>query len=161
MYNIPVDHCIATMPANPIKIVSQDGDTIKFTVTQDCNSDWFAADFISSDSELYCKKILECGEPREFTATCVDGATIVDLYARGDAYKQADGSPLVIPKACGESGNDHSLCHFRYILKCKSSKCEKSVSDGDPKRLRGILQGASSSSLAFVNSVAQAFGWTK
>jgi hypothetical protein len=148
MYNIPVDHCVATMTEDPITIVSQDGDTIKFTVTKDCNSNWFAADYIASDSELVCHKTLDCVEQREFTAKCVDGATIVDLYAHGHAYKQADGSPLVIPKACDASGSDNSLCHFRYILKCKPSKCEKN----------GKRQPAASSVL--FSSVARAFGWT-
>jgi hypothetical protein len=154
MYSISVDNCITTLPEDTIKIVSQDGDNITFAITHDCSSEWFATDFVTKDSELMCSKSRDCGTAKEFTATCVDGATIVDLYAHGISYGQVDGSPLVIPKACGDSGSGRSTCHFRYVLKCNPSKCDN---HSDGKRLRGNV----GLKTGLFNSVAGAFGWTQ
>ena len=127
LYRIPVDHCVSTMEENPIKILSQDSDTITFTVTHDCNSEWIATDFIGSRNELVCHRTHDCGISKQYTAMCIDGATIVDLYTHGNTYGQADGLQLVIPKDCDESGSGSSLCHFRYVLMCKPSKCRKAI----------------------------------
>jgi len=135
-HRIPVDNCMTKMTEDQIQIVSQDGETITFMVKHDCTSAWIATDFIARNNELTCQKNEECGISKEYTASCVDGVTIVDLYTHGDHYRQTDGSSLVIPKACDETGIDAPLCHFRYVIKCYPSKCE-ARDRGNEKGLRG------------------------
>ena len=118
-----------------MKIISQDKDTVTFSVTQSCDSEWIASDFIGSQNELNCIKNRFCGVPEQFTATCLEGVTIVDIYIRGNSFGQTDGSLMVIPKACDANVGDLSLCHFRYVLKCCPSRCEKSYGAKE-KRLR-------------------------
>ena len=135
LYSIPIDRCSTPLSEDPIEIVSQQGDTVMFSVTQNCNSEFIATDFIGPDNELSCIKNRECGVAEQFIATCLDGVTIVDLYIHGNSFRQVDGSTMVIPKLCDKNGNGSSFCHFRYVLKCSPRKCERS-NTGNAKRLR-------------------------
>ena len=72
-----------------------------------------AAEFMGLHTELVYQKTHDCGIPKQYTALCIDGSTIVDLYTHGNTYGQADSLQLVIPKACGESASGSSVCHFR------------------------------------------------
>lgn len=137
-YNIPVDSCSSFLPVNTFKISSQDRDTVTFSVTQNCNSEWIASDFVGLNSELICIKNPVCGVPELYTATCLDGITIVDLYIHGKSFGQIDGSMMVIPNACDVNGGGSSLCHFRYMLKCSPSKCERSIQANGKKLRQGI-----------------------
>ena len=135
---IPVDSCLTTLTEDPIEIISQDGDTVTFNVTQDCNSEWIATDFVGPFNELECIKSRECGVTQQFIASCLDGVTIVDLYIHGHIFSQVDGSTLVIPRVCGEIGDASSVCHFRYVLKCSPSKCERSYEVKETRLRRGF-----------------------
>lgn len=117
----------------PIKIESQDGNTVTFTISQvwkGCaeNSEtetlgWMATDFEAQGNKLQClkKEGLECGSVSTLTAACTDGVTVVDLYANDETIWQ--GSTALVPSACDGSAGIHNTCHFRYLLKCFPSKC--------------------------------------
>ena len=135
MHKIHVDNCMNIATDNLIKIISQDGDRISFSVTQDCKSEWLATDFMALGNNLICQQTRNCRMPNEYISMCVDGVAIVDLYAYGDSYGQTDGLPLVIPKACDRSASGYSLCHFRYLLKCYPSRCAEIRNEAG--RLRG------------------------
>jgi hypothetical protein len=132
---IPIDKCSAAISVHPIKLESQDGETVTFTISQvwkGCDSiktndnlGWIAADYEARDGELQCAKMeaLECGAEFEFTATCTDGVTLVDLYTHDEGFTQADDSIIMVPSACGGKADGFHTCHFRYLLKCFPSKC--------------------------------------
>lgn len=139
---IPVDSCTAISAESPVKILSQNGGTVKFSVSQvwkGCDDEassqaklnWIAVDYIGSDDDLYCSKYdsLECGVASTIEAKCTDGATVVDLYTyEPDLFSQRDESGIMVPTACGAKGDTKSICHFRYIIKCEPSQCGKSRS---------------------------------
>jgi hypothetical protein len=136
---IPVDNCTATDYANPISILSRDDKTVTFSVSQvwkgcgtgessgDRRLGWIATDYVSKDDELLCYKTesLDCGFSSTYTAMCTDGDTVVDLYTFDEdptIFGQADGTGVVVPSACAPSGDQTSMCHFRYILSCKANE---------------------------------------
>jgi len=148
---VDVDKCIAPDRFDPIEILSQDTDTVTFSVTQvwkgcDFGSffqsrklSWLATDYVASDGELTCSKFngLECGEKTTLTAVCQDGETIVDLFTYdgdGRVFGQSDDAPIVIPMACGgDDGDATKMCHYRYVVKCAPRKCGKTV---EPRKVK-------------------------
>jgi len=148
---IPVDNCTATDYANPITILSRDEKTVTFSVSQvwkgcgagessgDRRLGWIATDYVSKDDELLCSKTesLDCGLSATYTAMCTDGDTVVDLYTFDDdptIFGQVDGTGVVVPSACEPSGDQTSMCHFRYILSCKAND----ASDMDETEVRKL-----------------------
>ena len=147
---VPVDKCSAPDKYNPIEIISQDTDTITFSLSQvwkGCDLSRIfqgrklaslATDYVATNGELTCSRFdsLSCGEISTFTAVCQDGATVVDLYtydSDGRLFSQTDDAPIVVPTACGVEGDPTNMCHYRYVLKCEPSKCDKPV---ESRRLR-------------------------
>jgi hypothetical protein len=135
---IPVDKCTASDYANPITILSQDTETVTFSVSQvwkgcgarnssrDRRLGWIATDYVNKDDELICAKTqsLDCGFSTTYTAMCTDGDTVVDLYTYDEdpaVFGQTDGTVIVVPSACEPSGDQTNMCHFRYVVSCKSS----------------------------------------
>ncbi|KAI2496385.1 oxidoreductase [Fragilaria crotonensis] len=139
---VQVDKCTTSLVENPLKILSQDKKTVDLSLSQiwkGCHSGsvddkltWIAADYVGPDGELTCTRFndLKCGLTTTFTAICQDGATIVDLYmydSDSDVFSQQDDAPLVVPLACGASGDGTKMCHFRYVIQCEPSLCEAAV----------------------------------
>jgi hypothetical protein len=139
---VQVDKCTAIVEESPLKILSQDKNTVELSLSQiwkGCQPSgannklsWIAADYVGADGELTCSMFndLECGLASTLTATCQDGATVVDLYtydSESDIFGQADNAPLVVPLACtgvtGSSGDATRKCHYRYIVQCEPSLC--------------------------------------
>ena len=148
---IPVDNCTATDYANPITILSRDEKTVTFSVSQvwkgcgtsassgDRRLGWIATDYVSEDDELVCSKTLsqDCGFSTTYTAMCTDGVTVVDLYTFDEdptVFGQTDGTAVVVPSACEPSGDQASMCHFRYILSCKANE-GSSMDETEDRRL--------------------------
>lgn len=143
---VQVDKCTTVPPKDAVQIVSQDLETVTFAVSQKwkgCDGSsakndklgWIATDYINKHGDLICEtdSNLACGMTETFTAHCTDGIAVVDLYAYDEQdrlFGQTDGSDMAIPLACNTKGRDmeQSSCHFRYILKCKPSLCNKESS---------------------------------
>lgn len=138
---VAVDSCTQRGFEQPVKLISQNEDTVTFSISQvwkGCSSasngrllSWIAADYIGLDDHLQCAKFdsLSCGLVTTLSAKCSDGATVIDLYTYDtdpSLFRQADGSAVIVPAACGTSGDARTMCHFRYILKCDPSQCAKS-----------------------------------
>ena len=136
---VAVDSCAVDPIDAPISLVSQDGNSVTFALSQvwkGCGSSheqlgWVAADYVSRGDELTCTKFsnLDCGFATTLTAQCEDGATVIDLYVQDeqpDLFYQKDGSSLVVPEACEATGSAEKMCHLRYVLKCEPSQCDKS-----------------------------------
>jgi hypothetical protein len=136
---IPVDKCTASDYVNPITIISQDAETVTFSVSQvwkgcdatsssrDRRLGWIATDYVNKDDELICAKMqsLDCGFSMTYTAMCTEGDTVVDLYTYDEdpaVFGQTDGTVVVVPLACEPFGDETKMCHFRYIVSCESSK---------------------------------------
>jgi len=145
---VSVDSCSVTDFESPIKIISQDGASVTFSVRQvwkGCTGGndklaWMAADYIGLDNELHCSNYnnLICDVISEITAKCSDGVTVVDLFGfEPGLFSQTDGSGMNIPEACQALGNIKEMCHFRYILKCTPSLCTSIPSNIAPRRLGG------------------------
>lgn len=139
IHTIKVDECVAAPHEDPVKIISQDVDSVKFEVRQvwkGCEAggtlSWVATDYINEDGDLTCVKEsnMECGEKTVYTAHCTEGVAVVDLYTfdeeRG-VFGQADGSQMVTPLVCDAHGDPAKTCHFRYALQCAPAACD----DGD------------------------------
>lgn len=129
---------MATPDQLPLEIISRDGRTVTFTLSQvwkQCsnggsatnNMDWIAADFVVPENgELECFKSSKpnCGIVNAFTAKCTEGLALIDIYALDETatgkFYQTDGSALTIPDACaGDKKGDHTkACKFRYVLSC-------------------------------------------
>jgi hypothetical protein len=139
---VQVDKCTASLDENPLKLLSQDKLTVELNLSQiwkgcdpgsvDDKLTWIAADYVGPDGELTCTRFndLRCGLTTTFTAICQDGATIVDLYtydSDSDVFSQQDDAPLVVPLACGASGDGTKMCHFRYVIQCEPSLCENAA----------------------------------
>jgi len=122
--------CKASGFESPIKILSQDMETVTFSVSQvwkgcdDSKLGWIATDYFGKGGELTCAKTdsLECGLAATYTAQCKDGSSVVDIFVYDDSFVfgQTDGSEVELPTACGASGDVSKMCHFRYLLNCGS-----------------------------------------
>jgi hypothetical protein len=134
---VPTDKCKAPDQIL-VKIVSQDGDGVTFSISQEgCNTSkklgWIATDYVGKDGELTCIKAENqgCNSASLYTAQCIDGASVVDVYVYDkDHLGQTDGLAVDVPTACGPTGDPKMMCHFRYILKCESIDVDKSSSEG-------------------------------
>jgi len=140
---IAVDRCIASDFDSPLKLLSQDKETVTFSISQvwkgcttgtsDLTLGWLAADYIGVDDNLHCSKFdkLACGLSTTMTSKCSDGASVVDIYAYDSdpaLFQQEDRSPVIVPSACGTVQESNNICHFRFIIKCEPSKCRKNRS---------------------------------
>lgn len=138
---VAVDSCKQNGFEHPVRLISQDENTVTFSISQvwkgcsmhdDVRSlSWIAADYIGLDDHLQCSKFesLNCGLVTTLSAKCSDGASVIDLYTYDtdpSLFGQSDGSAVIVPAACGTSGDARKMCHFRYILKCDPSQCAKS-----------------------------------
>jgi hypothetical protein len=134
IHPVPVDKCTDTPSETPITILSQDGDTVTFTVSQaflGCNDEqsWLATDFVNQNDQLVCLKQVECHHAETYTAQCEDAMTVIDLYAFSVALQQTDGSQVSVPDACHDDDanapTSHSnMCHLRYLVRCTPSLCK-------------------------------------
>jgi len=138
VHPVQVDKCVTTPSKDTVQIVSQDKESVTFSVSQKwkgCGSErgklgWVATDYINVHGDLECvkKNDLSCGLAETYTAHCTDGIAVVDLYSFDEQeglFGQTDGTDMVIPLACGASGTETKKCHFRYVLKCEPSLCEQ------------------------------------
>lgn len=138
---VNVDRCMLSDFQPPVKLLSQDKDTVTFSISQvwkgcstqssDKTLSWVSADYIGLDDNLHCSKFdsLACGLTTTISAKCSDGASVVDIYTYDSdpsVFQQTDGSAVIVPSACGATGDATQMCHFRYILKCEPSQCIKS-----------------------------------
>jgi hypothetical protein len=138
--SIPVDKCISrSNTQHAVKILSQDGDTVFFSVMQKwkgCNGSgklsWVATDFVGINGELTCatETDLDCGLIQKYTADCEKGMAVIDLFTQDEMFGQTDGSSTYVPRACNASGDTTKICHFRYVLQCKPSSLCKTQSTG-------------------------------
>ena len=135
------DQCNPSATPNqlPLEIISRDGKTVTFTLSQvwkpcsdggssaNNNMDWIAADFVVPGRELECFKTFKpkCGIVNAFTAKCTEGLALIDIYALDETatgnFYQTDGSALTIPDACAagdKKGDPTKACKFRYALSC-------------------------------------------
>lgn len=129
------DKCKVSGFESPIKILSQDLETVTFSVSQvwkgcdnmdDSKLSWIATDYFGTGGELTCAKSssLECGLAATYTAQCKDGSSVVDVFVYDDSsiFGQTDGSEVELPTACGASGDGSKMCHLRYLLNCGPAK---------------------------------------
>ena len=146
--SVPMEKCVVSSEVDPIEIVSQDGDSVTFTVSQlwqGCQDSqeqgsmsWLAIDFIGKNGDLECSRndAVRCGKVGTHTAQCEDGITVVDLYAfdkQGDVFSPEED--VFVPLACGAKGESENMCHFRYTLKCHPSLCsdeDDAAKGGEP-----------------------------
>lgn len=155
---ISMEKCVAALEVNPITIVSQDGDTVTFTVSQlwkGCGDatttpvSWLAADYVGVEGELVCARRdnAACGEIGTYTSRCEEGGvSVIDLYAydgEGSAFRSVD-EKVFVPLACDAMGETEKMCHFRYLLRCSPSLCENESResaamnrDSTSRKLRG------------------------
>jgi hypothetical protein len=141
---VPVEGCTTKLPESPIEIVSRGVSSVTFTVSQvwhDCengNEGWLATDFITTKGDLECFKTEGgsiCPTKVTHTASCDEGAVVVDLYAYDDHFFENNRGQVSVPMACRPSGDRTKMCHYRYILQCTPKKCE----DMKPFRLFGMF----------------------
>ena len=153
LLSIKVDRCANTESDSPIELLSQDGDSVRFSISQvwkGCSGTnermgFVSVDYIDMDGELLCEthSHVHCGLSSVVEAKCNDGATVVDLYVHDDDSEHAvvfqeDGSDVSVPDACNTKVHSSAhVCHFRYIIKCRPTLCEKDA---------GAPTGASSAS---------------
>jgi hypothetical protein len=132
---VPTDKCSVQIDKNPVSILSQNGDSVTFLVSQvwkDCeeekNSGWIATDFVAEDGELTCAKTetFGCDSAPSYTAQCTDGASVVDIYVYDDSsdFGQTDGSEVELPTVCDTFSDRGKMCHFRYVLSCHAEVTE-------------------------------------
>jgi hypothetical protein len=143
---VPVDKCVIQPNGeNAVTILSQDGETVSFSVLQNwkgCQNgkklDWIATDFVGAHGELTCstETALDCGLVQTYTAQCEDGMTVIDLFAHDNIFGQTDGSRIFIPPACNPLGDAAKMCHFRYLLQCKPSLCQGLETQSTGRQLR-------------------------
>jgi hypothetical protein len=140
---VPTDKCSVHIDRNPVSILSQNGDSVTFLVSQvwkDCeeekDSGWIATDFVAEDGELTCAKTetLGCDSAPSYAAQCTDGASVVDIYVYDDSsdFGQTDGSEVELPTACDTFSDRSKMCHFRYVLSCHAE-----VTETKPERRLG------------------------
>ena len=145
--SVSVDKCVATPAENLIEIISQDGNSVTFSVSQSltgCEDGkelrWLATDFVDHHDELVCftETNVKCGHVNTYTAHCDDGMTVIDVFASdgtGDILRQIDGSSVFAPDACTARGDDTKTCHFRYLLQCMPSLCQGQVTKTNIRHL--------------------------
>ena len=134
--SVSIDKCAATPLEESIAIISQDNDSITFSVSQSFTGgvgggklSWVATDFVSKDDKLVCltETDVKFGYVNTYTAQCEDGTTVIDLFAFDGNHgilKQTDGSKVTVPGACNVAGDSTKICHFRYLLQCSPSLCK-------------------------------------
>ena len=141
---VPVEGCTTKLPESPIEIVTRGASSVTFTVSQvwrhcrNGNNGWLAADFITTKGDLKCFKTEGgsiCPTKATHTASCEEGAVVVDLYAYDDHFFGNNPGQVSVPMACRPSGDRTKTCHYRYVLQCKPKKCE----EPKPFRLFGLF----------------------
>jgi hypothetical protein len=136
VHPVQVDTCITPPLKEVIQIVSQDKESVTFSVVQQwkgCGAaqgsgkiGWIATDYVTTAGDLECdkKSNVSCGLSETYTAHCSEGMAVIDLYAYdGSIFSQSDGTNLVVPLACDGTGDESKRCHFRYVLGCEPSLC--------------------------------------
>jgi hypothetical protein len=141
IHRIPVDNCTVPDFDGPIQIVSQEADSVTFTIRQrwsDCptsqipagsHASWVATDYVGLDNEIRCDTLrgMACGDAATYTALCGNGGTVVDVYTFDESgtLSQSDGTRLMPPLACHvpKAIDLTKICHFRYLIRCASAKC--------------------------------------
>ena len=136
---VAADKCKTTGFENPVEILSQDDETVTFSISQvwKCGENaklgWIATDYFATNGELTCSKTdsVECKSVTTYTAQCIDESTVVDIFVYDDddlsLFGQLDESEVELPTACNTSGNGSNVCHFRYLLNCKARKEEETM----------------------------------
>jgi hypothetical protein len=136
--SVSVDKCGSKPDVNAVSIISQDGDSVTFSVSQSltgCDElSWIATDFVNMDDEIVCLKEsnLKCGQVSTYTAQCEDGMAAIDLFAHdgnANVLRQTDGSVVSVPDACDVTDAAKNTCHFRYLVQCAPSKCKGAVTN--------------------------------
>jgi len=133
---IQADQNCAAPETNPIKIESQDGATVSFSVFQvwkGCGNDdsedtldWLAADFDNEEGKLMCmgKKSLRCGSSSSFKSGCIDGVAIIDLFVSDDDVFEPN-EIIMVPTSCSSPTEGRNTCYYRYVLQCQPSLCKR------------------------------------
>ena len=150
---IPVDQKCTNPETNPIKIVSQNGDHVTYSVSQvwkGCNNGtststaplhWLAVDFDNTAGKLNCvgKDSLQCGSFSSFTSRCINSVAVIDLYVSDDdLFKRDDVS--TVPTGCYPPDGGRNSCRYRYALKCKPSLCDAKIKSQDAAASVGELK---------------------
>ena len=135
---IEIYHQCDAPEVTPIKIESQNGDSVTFSLSQvwkGCgvadgpavSLDWLAADFDDAERKFTCvgHSSRECGSSSTFTSGCIDGVAIIDVYVTDGALFN---DSIAIPTLCSSPLDGRNSCQYRYVLQCQPSLCKKAKS---------------------------------
>jgi len=138
VHEMIVDRCTFSDTSDMVKILSQNGSTISFSISptwHNCavpSRKWMAVDYLALDGDLRCDTSTEanCGKATVFTAKCEEQMSVIDIFAHAENLSQTNELTIEAPMVCNAPKNmDKSkLCNFRFVLECGLS------SDADSKR---------------------------
>lgn len=142
---IEIGHRCTAPEVTPVKIESQNGRSVTFSLSQvwkGCGVDgaavaldWLAADFDDAENKYECvgQASLKCGAFSSFTSGCIDGVAVIDVYATDDELFY--GENIAIPKACSSPLDGRNSCQYRYVLQCQPSLCKAQSGKKDSPRI--------------------------
>ena len=112
----------------PVQIISHDGESVSFTVSQTWSDSpvcLLATEYTSVDGEMACvdKSYVAPGEVGLYTAFCVDGVAEINIFVQDALFS---GSTAVVPGICElfESG-DNTLSYAVTIPCVDTPSCDE------------------------------------
>ena len=110
--------------ANPINIVHFGDNIVKFRVEQnwkDGEMSFLSVQYKANSSSIVCEAtegIIYDSSTPEYTAQCVSGYAVIDIYAYDCSFAGIPGS-VVIPSICKVWKGDGKTSHFQYSIPCQ------------------------------------------
>jgi len=147
------------LPFSPITIVSQDDQTVTFTISNPFSDDVLSvyyqyATATTGDVKCYSESpFASCPEPIEVTANCLTGPAkslaIVDIWFVDPTVVESSDN-MTIPLCC-EPEEEHTpipTVHYTFKVYCES-KCEEPTDTGNRRTLSGHAETTSKSAGEF------------
>lgn len=116
----------------PVSIVSSDGDTVTFAVSQkwkdDCSISWIATSYPVNDGGIRCDKETAVIPDQDFTytATCVDDEAFVSIYVYDTSLKTTDNP--AVPSYCISPDVVGNKVAYNFTIPCHCNITAQQVS---------------------------------
>ena len=112
--------------SNPVNIVHYGVETVKFRVEQtwkDGDMSWISVDYKPAEGsfETVClstEAVNDVSSTREYTAKCISGVAVIDVYAYDCTFTEVPVIEGGVPAACQAWTGSGKTSHFRYTVPC-------------------------------------------
>jgi hypothetical protein len=111
--------------SNPVNIVHFGSDSVKFRIEQnwkDGDLSFISVQYKGNTSETLCPStegISNASSTPDYTAKCVNGYAVIDIFAYDCTFTGVPGT-VIVPPTCKAWKGDGKTSHFQYTIPCNS-----------------------------------------